>query len=939
MRRLVRTFALCGLAGLAIASVPVSAQNQLRGPISLSTPANDFTTFNVVSRLLMDADVPYGLEGPATDGGRAPIDFAQLPAPSGSTAIDTQSLDGALKQIAAINPRMRWSRQGALVVVRFGPERDGFLDQRVGQFRVNAASPRGALEALLTVLDPARASGFGVQGAGRPPAGREGETSARSGAPITLSLTDVTVLDVLNAIAAANGAMSWMVNYDPGRARYETATIQFIEGGYRVTALSKVSLAPPIPGVGADARNVISIPITGDLRFMLQSYAQQTGMRFGLEQVRGQAEVSRPSVSGVPPLTLPAKFSDDAVAQIVAFDSRYEWSQRNGFYRIRPKKGSPGRLEILDQPQSEFVAAGDSIDYVFDRIAGLLSGQPAFFAGSALPFGTNPISSRMALARVAPVTFTVPAGGTIADLLDALCLAEGTLSWQIMNAPSTPAPQTFAQAQLTISSPVGWSFGRSIRLSPESTSTVRSATTGPPLPGAFERAIGRLPLSFGPSTGTAFVALGAFARVPTGVEIYPALTPDDDPRAVRRPPAPVVLGPGSLSDAMHVLLERLPDYTMKIDGASLSIAPQKLLDAKTHFMNVPIDNFEVRDVSIYRAVTILRRRLNPAYVVGDWADPSLGPPSPALQSVMERSKNLYEKRVTLSVSNATPREILNRLIATHGELGWAVSYELPKMSLQTPVRIEEATCVIRLIPFAGTGFIADVPPASPPMAASPPPPMPTPAGGRVMVNLPLSAPGLMMAMSRLSTALSVPAGVEVLSGLSSVSDASVSPSAQAYDLTGLSMSQALAKLVEWMPNYAWTFDNGVYHVRPRAESLINRALDINVDRFSGKYADVRGAVNAIRDLIDARLPRAAPPPTVIGSLVASLGSSSSDLAKPIALDLTNVTVRQILDALVTQHGRLSWIVDARTEANGSATWRLRVESFGGGAVDALPIVR
>lgn len=387
-------------------------------------------------------------------------------------------------------------------MVRFGPERDGFLDQRVTKFDVNGASPRGALEALLAILDPSRASGFGVQGAGRPPAGREGEAGARSGAPITLSLTDVTVLDALNAIATANGAMSWMVNYDPGRALYESATIQFIEGGYRVTALSKLSLAQPIPLAKPEAHGVVTLP---------------------------------------------------------------------------------------------------------------------------------------------RVIVSVP-----------------------MNAASLLTTVERLSASLAV--PVG-------------------------------------------------------AEVTTG---FPLLSPRD-------------------------------------------------------------------------LVT-----------------PAVG----------------------------------------HGASGPATG-------------------------LAG-GVVGDVP-------------------------------------------RGVPA-------------ASSGQLARAYDLTGLTMPEALTKLAEWNLEYAWTEDNGVYHIRPRAVHAASQALDARVDRFANRYNDVPSAALAIRDLIDRLTAPRPPSPTVITSWVSS-GSRTPDMQKPLTLDLSNLTVRQLLDAMVTEHGRLSWTFETRSQANGVSTWQLRIHSFDGSTSSPPPIVR
>jgi hypothetical protein len=348
---------------------------------------------------------------------------------------------------------------------------------------------------------------------------------------------------------------------------------------------------------------------------------------------------------------------------------------------------------------------------------------------------------------------------------------------------------------------------------------------------------------------------------------------------------------------------------------------------------------------------MLRRRLNPAYLVGDWTVPSQVPPSAALHTLVERSKKLYEKRVTLSVQNASPREILNQLVAAHGELGWAVSYELRTPSPQTPVSIEEATCVIRLIPFAGDGFVADLLPASllvppgvrggpPPVPPAGPPP-PTPAGGRVLAELPMDVYRMSTLLARLSTVLSASVGSEIVIDspiTATTAGGRPGPSSQAYDLTGLSLAAALSKVTEWMPEYAWTLDAGVHHLRPRAQNPVSQILDMKVDRFAGRYEDVRSAVLAVLDVIDKTVPGGPPAGrTVINSMTTP--APTEDMKKSTVFDLTGVTIRQLLDSLVTQHGRLSWTMEARRSGTGSTALQLRVYSFDGSTINAPPIVR
>jgi hypothetical protein len=194
-------------------------------------------------------------------------------------------------------------------------------------------------------------------------------------------------------------------------------------------------------------------------------------------------------------------------------------------------------------------------------------------------------------------------------------------------------------------------------------------------------------------------------------------------------------------------------------------------------------------------------------------------------------------------------------------------------------------------------------------------------------------------VNRLSVVLSTPVGVEIVMSSAIPAGAGTRPGAgsQAYDLTGLAMGDALGKVTDWMPEYAWSLDDGVYHLRPRAANPVSHALDIRVDRFAGRFDDVRMAATAIRDLIDRSLPTRSPV-TGTGSPVLS-ANPGPDMQKAVAFDATNVSLRQLLDTFATQHGRLSWMMEARRQTNGLNALLLRIQTFDGVTLNLSPIVR
>lgn len=185
--------------------------------------------------------------------------------------------------------------------------------------------------------------------------------------------------------------------------------------------------------------------------------------------------------------------------------------------------------------------------------------------------------------------------------------------------------------------------------------------------------------------GGSFAPLSTVTSTPMGVEYEPSdgLTL----RATAGLPVPLFANPVKLGDAMKVVLDRMPQYEMTTIDGVINVAPKQLLHSTTHFLNRPIKKFEVKNMRLREAVWKLRQAMNknhPQYNDETYRN------SPA-------TIKWTEKRVSLKAENATPREILNRLIALDGGSMWAIVY----LSQVPPVPSIEETCVIRLIPFPG----------------------------------------------------------------------------------------------------------------------------------------------------------------------------------------------------------------------------------------------
>ena len=95
-----------------------------------------------------------------------------------------------------------------------------------------------------------------------------------------------------------------------------------------------------------------------------------------------------------------------------------------------------------------------------------------------------------------------------------------------------------------------------------------------------------------------------------------------------------------------------------------------------HFLDVLLDRFSVKNVPIGQALRVLRHLMNPAFPDRDRGGTgnSIGTrPGENTQARVQKAEALFNRPVTLSIRHATPRQILNRLVAQHGELFWVAT--------------------------------------------------------------------------------------------------------------------------------------------------------------------------------------------------------------------------------------------------------------------------
>jgi hypothetical protein len=159
-----------------------------------------------------------------------------------------------------------------------------------------------------------------------------------------------------------------------------------------------------------------------------------------------------------------------------------------------------------------------------------------------------------------------------------------------------------------------------------------------------------------------------------------------------------------------------------------------------------------------------------------------------------------------------------------------------------------------------------------------------------------------------------------------------SPSPRRIVLTGLSLSDAMGALIAGAPElitsaqhaeyrFQWRAADGLLHVTPL--SAQHTFLDTVLPEFRLSNQTVSAAMVAVHQALDPSYPDIASK-----GIGGSFPSSETDLAaarrrldeylalvdRRVTIRLTNATIRQILDAVASAHGSVSWVVRYRSLA-------------------------
>jgi len=153
--------------------------------------------------------------------------------------------------------------------------------------------------------------------------------------------------------------------------------------------------------------------------------------------------------------------------------------------------------------------------------------------------------------------------------------------------------------------------------------------------------------------------------------------------------------------------------------------------------------------------------------------------------------------------------------------------------------------------------------------------------------------------------LRVPMGIQWI-------DTSAARAPLAFSCKNATVREILNRIVETQPGYQLQVAHGVLHVYP-GNAIPDRQnfLDITIPRFIFK-GDADGATAQLRPLVKRKVATPRPPPRPTSAQHGAGGSGGSGIRSgpepPIALNITNSSVEEILDQIVLASVRKVWVV-------------------------------
>lgn len=424
--------------------------------IVLSAPGQ--SAREILPRVLRAAGVQFGLERGPRDADSMPIDFGRPPVRS--FRLNGLTLREALDLIVREDPRYEWQEVNGRIIVRVGAFRGlGALDALVERFEVNRASYAEALAALASTLTPGRQApaprtfGVAVRVDVGPGVVAEPAPSSRS-RRISVALAGTTVVEILEAIARAHGALSWIVDYDASGVGPEHASFTFLEGPMGATVRT-----PEAERLALEDAKRLVLPTFWSIATALSLYGDTARVRVGMEGLHEDAP--RPLGEG-PLVDLTGLAADAAIGRIVALDSRYVWESAGGLFNIRPAPHAAPRPSLLDTPIESFSVSEVTAEQALEAL--VRSFGPVRGGGSG-GGGVRGLTERerhrlMNEERARAISLTLQ-HTPLREALNAICRAHGALSWF---SRSYSSGRDTIHHSFTLRSYNGWTVGKTVEL-------------------------------------------------------------------------------------------------------------------------------------------------------------------------------------------------------------------------------------------------------------------------------------------------------------------------------------------------------------------------------------------------------------------------------------------------------------------------------------------
>jgi len=372
----------------------------------------------------------------------------------------------------------------------------------------------------------------------------------------------------------------------------------------------------------------------------------------GVEYVADRFAYTYPA-PGISPRPIPAvgRTVREVLDALVALDPRYGWSETDGVIVIRPKGPQAEDPNALLQQRLRGIGLQDAgVDEILAMyLNGFRASQnpPRKTAPRNDPWWEKTVSLRLA-------------SPTVLDLLNAFVKAHGDAIWVLSYfAP----PATYDHSRLEFIQ-AGGRLGLGYESQPWPTIPPQPV----PLPSPLRVA---RPLSVAGAIGEAQVIATA-NRIPTGAELPLGGTGD-------RPPAGgrfldlTGLAPDAAFDTLH---GEQPGFEWTKNGTVVRMYPAFSRPGSGGPLDRVVSRFELKRTSLKQAHNDVAGLLDPSRR-GIQIPKQTAPPRMVLfaETLPVLSTLFDEPRISVSLKSATIRDILDAIVAAHGEAGWTVRYE------------------------------------------------------------------------------------------------------------------------------------------------------------------------------------------------------------------------------------------------------------------------